>query len=71
MKMKSLKEFIFKSYYQGISFTKKENYYSLKKQKKKQKKISFIATKLTKNIPDPTKTKEHNELFLKTKAKNF
>ena len=54
--MKDLKEFIFENYYKEIGFTEKDSYHSLGRVKKKL----LFATKL---ILDPTKAREHYELF--------
>ena len=65
---KDLRKFIFENYYNWIDFTKR-SYYLLKKAKKH---LVLFANNLAREIPDPTKTREHNELlFLKKGEKKF
>ena len=45
-RIKELKDFIFKSYYRQIEFTKENSFYSLKHQKKKD--LILLPTKLIK-----------------------
>ena len=59
MILKDLREFIFKSYYKQIDFTKEHSYYQWKKQNKED--LVLLATTLTKKISYPTKPKEHHE----------
>ena len=56
---KDLRKFIFESDYNWIEFTKR-SYYLLKKAKKH---LVLFATNLAREIPDPTETREHNELL--------
>ena len=73
--MKDLGEFIFENYYKRIGFTKEDNYYSLKKQRKD---LVFLAINITKkntrNLPKIKnsmkkaklkKFKRYKELFKK------
>ena len=46
MKVKDVREFIFENYYKEIGFTKKDNYYLLKKAEKRD--FVLIATNLMK-----------------------
>ena len=56
MKIKEIKDFIFKKYYRKIRFTKENSYYSMKNRKKKN--LLLLATKLTKlKIPDVSNAK--------------
>ena len=64
--VRDLEEIIFKNYYQPIDFTKEDNYYYLKKAKKR---LSFICYELKKKVPDPSKDKEYYELFFKNEGK--
>ena len=64
--LKDIREFIFESYYERIGLLKMITIIHRKKQKKK---FVLFATNLTK-IPEPTKAKEHSELFKRIKAKN-
>ena len=54
-----------KTIYSRIGFTKENGYYSIKRQKKKDL-LSFV-TKLIEKIPDPSKTKEYYQSYLKKK----
>ena len=65
MTVKDLRLLTFENYYKRIDFTKKGSYYSLKKY------LILFAINLTKKIPDPTKCKEHHELFLKNNRKRI
>ena len=70
MTVKDLRKFIFENYVKLIGFTKKESYYSLKKQKKKD--LVLFATNVTKKKYETVKkAKEHYELFLKNKGKKY
>ena len=68
-RIKELKDFIFKSYYRQIEFTKENSFYSLKHQKKKD--LILLPTKLIKKIPDASNAKEYYKSFLKNKSKNW
>ena len=57
MSVKDLKEFKFQNNYKQIGFTDKKKLLLI------EKSLAFFATNLTKQIPDPTKAKEHYELF--------
>ena len=60
-----IRNFIFENYYNGVGFSKKNNYYSMKRLKKKD--LLFLATKSLTKIPDSHKAKEHYQSFLRTK----
>ena len=60
---KDLRKFIFENDYNWIDFTKR-SYYLLKKAKKH---LVLFATNSAREIPDPTKTREHNEFQKKVK----
>ena len=58
MRIKELKDFIFKNYYYGqIRFTKENNYYSMEHQKKKD--LLLLATKLMEKLRDASNSKEY------------
>ena len=57
-----------KTCYEHIGFTK-DNSYSMKCQKKKG--LLSFATKLIEKIPDPSKTKEYYQSYLKEKTKHW
>ena len=67
MTIKQLKDFFFETFCRLIGFTKESSYYSVKHQKKKV--LLFLASKLIKQIPDASNSKEHYQLFLKNKNK--
>ena len=58
MTLRDLREFTFENYYKQISLTKENN-------------IQYYLVINSKKIPDPSKAKEHCELFLNDKAKQI
>ena len=63
MTVNELRNFIFKNYYKRIIFSKENSYYSMERQKGKD--LQFFATKVAKNIPDPSNAKEYYNSHLK------
>ena len=63
MSVNEIRHFIFENYYKRIGFSRKNNHYSIKHQKKKDLQLS--ATKLTEKIPDPHNTKECYQSFIR------
>ena len=62
MAMKEVKNFILENYYERIRFTKENNYYSMKRQKKKD--LLLFASKLIEKIRDASNAKEYYQSFL-------
>ena len=60
--MKEVKNFILENYYERIRFTKENNYYSMKRQKKKD--LLLFASKLIEKIRDASNAKEYYQSFL-------
>ena len=64
MSFHKIRDFIFKSYYKRIAFSKQNNYYSMKHYKND---LQLLAIKPTEKPPDPRNAKEHYQLFITKK----
>ena len=70
MRTKELREFVYENGPSQIGCSKENSYYSAKRPKKKKDLFSFTTT-LIEKIPDPNKTKEHYQSYLKKKTKKI
>ena len=66
MKVNELRDFIFKSSYNRLGFSKENSYYSMKCHKKKD--LQLFAIKLTEKMLDPSNAEKNNS-YLKWKNK--
>ena len=63
MTVNELRNFFFEKYYKRITFSKENSYHSMEHQKGKD--LQLFATKVTKNVPDPSNAKEYYNSYLK------
>ena len=59
------RDFIFEIYYRKTEFPKRSNNYSIQHHNKD---LQLFATKLTKEIPDPSHAEEHYQSFIRKKS---
>ena len=70
MSVNEIRDFIFENYYKRIRFSKENNYYSVKRLKKK-KDLLLLANKLIKKTPDLCNAKEHYQSSIKKNTKSI
>ena len=65
MSVNEIKSFIFENYFKRIRFSKKNNYYSMKRLKRKN--FLLLGNKLIEKISDPREAEEHYQSFIRNK----
>ena len=66
MSINEIREFFFEKFFKGIEFSQENNYYSMKRLKKKKDLLLFV-NKLIENIPPNRNDKIHYQSFIKMK----
>ena len=65
MSFNEIRDFIFENCYKRIGFSKENNYYSMKRLKRRG--LLVLVNKLVENIPDPRNAKQHYQSFIRRK----
>ena len=65
MSINEITDFIFENYFKGIEFSKENNYYLMKRLKKKH--VLLLATKLVEKVSDPRNPQELYQSVIRKK----